>query len=84
MHSKMMLAALIAISLFTTGCASWWRTDTVVSYEPPRCEIIWNGEARAELIALMDSGLPSDEIFGKIAEYRRFCLAINDYIDGAQ
>lgn len=84
MHSKMMLAALIATSLLTTGCPSWWRTDTVVSYEPPRCEIIWDGEARAELITLMDSDLESEEIFEMIARYRRFCFAVNDYIDGAQ
>ena len=84
MRFKMMLATLIATSLLSGGCASWWKRDAVVTYYPPRCEIVWDSEARKELIDLMNSELPHDEIFQKIAEYRRFCHAVNDYIDGAQ
>ena len=41
------------IMLLNTGCASWWKTDVVVSYEPPRCDIIWESDDRAELIAFI-------------------------------
>jgi hypothetical protein len=82
--NKTILFSLILIITINAGCASWWKTDVVVSYEPPRCDIIWESDDRAELIAFMDSELPSDKVFEKIAEYRRYCNAVNDYINGAE
>jgi hypothetical protein len=81
---KTTILSLIFMITINTGCAPWWKTDVVVSYEPPRCDIIWESDDRAELIAFMDSELPSDKVFEKIAEYRRYCNAVNDYINGAE
>lgn len=82
-NTKCVLFVLLFFIL-NTSCASWWKTDVVVSYEPPRCDIIWESDDRAELIAFMDSELSSDKVFEKIAEYRRYCNAVNDYINGAE
>jgi hypothetical protein len=84
MMKTLRITLIIAISILFTGCASWWGNDVVVTYYPPKCRIIWDKEARAELVTLMDSELPNEEIFQKIAEYRRFCFAINDYLEGTE
>lgn len=86
MRSKKTLMFVIVISLLSLGgCKSWFHKEPViVSYEPPTCRIVWSEEDRLELFAFMDSELSHDGVFQKIAEYRRYCNSINDYIARAK
>ena len=82
MRSKMMTISLIGTSLLMLGgCRSFFYNDPiVVSYQPPSCNITWEEEDRLELFSFLDSDLPSEMVFEKISEYRRYCNAMNDYI----
>ena len=86
MRSKKTLITLIVSSLVLLGgCKAWFHKEPViVSYEPPICRIVWDAEDRLELFAIMDSEMSHDRVFAKIAEYRRYCNSINDYLEAAK